>query len=98
MYVEVNTMNEIINVNMMDEDQYAMFNLKAKLDSIAKYDTNNNQYCSARDLQEILGYVKWEKFNLVIQRASKTCNMSGYDPNDHFINSNKSVLVIMLLE
>ena len=62
-------MNEIINFNMMDEEQYAMFNLKAKLDNIAKYDTNNNPYWSARDLQEILGYVKWEKFNLVIQRA-----------------------------
>ena len=76
----------------MNEKRDVLLNFKSRLDSVVKYDTNNNPYWSARDLQEILGYVEWRKFNLVIQRAIKTCNMSGYDPNDHFINSNKSVI------
>ena len=33
--MEVNTMNEIVNFNMMDEEQYAMFNLKA---TVKNYD------------------------------------------------------------
>ena len=84
-------MNEIVNFNMMDEEQYAMFNLKAKLDSIAKYDTNNNPYWSARDLQEILGYNRWDKFNLVIQRAINSCAQAGFNPKDHFSQVGKMV-------
>ena len=75
----------------MNEKRDVLLNFKSRLDSVIKYDTNNNPYWSARDLQEILRYNRWDKFNLVIQRAIKTCNMSGYDSNDHFINSNKSV-------
>ena len=85
-------MNEIVNFNMMDEEQYAMFNLKAKLDSIAKYDTNNNPYWSARDLQEILGYVEWRKFNLVIQRAINSCIQAGFNPKDHFVQVDKTII------
>ena len=57
----------------MNEKRDVLLNFKSRLDSVVKYDTNNNPYWSARDLQEILGYNRWDKFNLVIQRAINSC-------------------------
>lgn len=62
-----------------------MYNLKAKLDSIAMYDGNGNPFWSARDLQSLLGYVKWQKFEPVVQTAIQNCIESGFNPNYQFV-------------
>ena len=38
----------------------------------------------ARDLQALLGYNKWDKFERVIERAMVACRNSGHDPAEHF--------------
>lgn len=45
---------------------------------------NGLEYWSARTLQEILGYSKWENFFRVIEKAQSSCAKSGNSINDHF--------------
>jgi len=42
------------------------------------------EFWFARDLQEPLGYVRWENFITAIQRAIESCRTTGYDPEHHF--------------
>jgi DNA-damage-inducible protein D len=46
---------------------------------------------SARELQEILGYVEWRNFVKVIDKAKESCKHSGAGASDHFVDSNKMV-------
>ena len=46
---------------------------------------------SARDLQFILDYAKWDKFLLVIEKAKQACVNSGQKINDHFLHAGKMV-------
>lgn len=46
---------------------------------------------SARDLQELLGYSKWENFEKVIQKAKDACENSGEKTNDHFPDIRKTI-------
>ena len=39
---------------------------------------------SARDLQILLGYSKWDNFTNVIEKAKEACRNSGQDVNDQF--------------
>ena len=48
---------------------------------------------SARDLQEILNYTKWDNFLKVIEKAKKACENVGEDVQNHFANIGKMVLL-----
>lgn len=45
---------------------------------------DGDQFWYARDLQVLLGYAKWDKFDAVIRRAIIACVNSEQDPADHF--------------
>ena len=42
------------------------------------------EFWFARDLQQLLGYAKWENFTKVITKAKIACEVSGNDISDHF--------------
>lgn len=42
------------------------------------------EFWFARDLQEPLGYARWENFLTAINRAVASCKTMGYNPDDHF--------------
>ncbi len=46
---------------------------------------------SARDLQEILGYTKWDNFLNVIEKAKKACENAGGTVFDHFADIGKMI-------
>ena len=46
---------------------------------------------SARELQKLLGYSKWENFEKVIQKAKDACNNAGEDINNHFPDIGKVI-------
>jgi DNA-damage-inducible protein D len=46
---------------------------------------------SARDLQTLLGYSKWENFEKVIQKAKDSCKNAGEEIRDHFPDVRKVI-------
>ncbi|MBP6014776.1 MAG: DNA damage-inducible protein D [Alphaproteobacteria bacterium] len=49
------------------------------------------EYWSARDLQTLLGYSQWRRFEDAIKRAMISCKQSGNDPVHHFAGAGKMV-------
>jgi DNA-damage-inducible protein D len=49
------------------------------------------EYWSARSLQDLLGYSKWENFEKIIVRAKGAAENSSNDINDHFLKVRKMI-------
>ena len=49
------------------------------------------EYWSARDLQPLLGYSQWRRFEEAVQRAITSCQQSGNDPAYHFAGAGKPI-------
>ncbi len=60
-------------------------------DSIKHIDEKGNEYWLARELQIALEYKEWRKFNKIIEKAKKSCNLSKYDVLDNFVQLDKIV-------
>jgi DNA-damage-inducible protein D len=66
--------------------------LHAEFERLVRTDTENGvEFWLARDLQEPLGYTRWENFSKVIDRAKTACEFSGYEVSDHFLDVTKMV-------
>ncbi len=57
----------------------------------ACYIHNNVECWSARELQNILGYTKWDNFIKVIEKAKVACKTSGTGVSDHFADVGKMI-------
>lgn len=62
-------------------------------ESIKKSTKDGLEYWTARELQPCLGYSLWQNFSNVIRKAIQACESSGMAVRDHFIDSNKMVLL-----
>lgn len=49
------------------------------------------EYWSARDLQSLLGYGQWRRFEDAVKRAITSCEQSGNNPAHHFAGAGKMV-------
>jgi len=47
------------------------------------------EFWFARDLQKVLDYDEWRNFNLVINKAKKSCETSKHNVEDQFVDANK---------
>jgi DNA-damage-inducible protein D len=66
--------------------------LHASFEELVHHDkASGGEYWLARDLQELLGYAKWENFVKVIEKARTACQTAGSDPADHFLDVRKMV-------
>jgi DNA-damage-inducible protein D len=57
----------------------------------ACYIYNELECWSARELQEILGYTKWDNFINVIEKAKKACENAGENASNHFADIGKMI-------
>lgn len=57
------------------------------------YENDGIEFWFARDLQLLLGYVEWRKFQGVIEKAKESCNNSGNNITDHFVGADKMVKI-----
>lgn len=51
------------------------------------------EYWSARDLQPMLGYTQWRRFEDAIKRAITSCQQSGNEPGRHFAGAGKMIML-----
>jgi DNA-damage-inducible protein D len=57
----------------------------------ACYDYEGVECWSARELQIILGYAKWDNFKNVLDKARKSCEKAGEETKNHFADIGKMV-------
>ena len=62
-------------------------------EDIKHINDDGNEYWSARELQKVLEYKRWDKFNNVIISAKEACNNSRNIINDHFSHLGKMVQI-----
>ena len=62
-------------------------------ESIKHINEYGNEYWYARELQNILDYKEWRKFEGVITKAKEACINSEYIIEDHFVDVDKMVKI-----
>lgn len=69
--------------------------LQVQFDALAQTHPEEEglEFWFARDLQERLGYARWENFLTVIGKAIQSCKTTGYDPDHHFRGVTKMVSI-----
>ena len=66
--------------------------LHASFEELVQRDEETGgEYWLARDLQSLLGYAKWENFYKVIEKAKISCQSSGFEQGDHFLDVRKMI-------
>ena len=60
-------------------------------ESIKHVNEYGQEYWSARELQEVLEYSKWENFSNAIDRAIEACKNSGNRVDEHFADVRKTI-------
>ncbi|MGH7813234.1 MAG: DNA damage-inducible protein D [Candidatus Binataceae bacterium] len=76
---------------MADEANIGTY--RRTLDEARREALDGSEYWLARDLQEILGYSRWEYFEEVIKKAQLGCATTGLDPDNQFRPTNKMVVI-----
>jgi DNA-damage-inducible protein D len=60
-------------------------------EDLKKVNQYQKEYWSARDLQPLLGYSQWRRFENAIKKAVTSCEQSGNDPGHHFAGAGKPI-------
>ena len=70
---------------------------KSRFDTIAKHIEDDNgdtmEVWYARELQNVLGYARWENFVVAINRAIESCKTQNINIDDHFREVTKMVVL-----
>ena len=60
-------------------------------EGLKKVNEFGSEYWSARDLQPLLGYSQWRRFENAIKKAVTSCEQSANEPEHHFASAGKMV-------
>src|SRR3970282_676877 len=60
-------------------------------EDLKKINEHGAEYWSARDLQPLLGYGQWRRFEDAIKRAITSCKQSGNKPDHNFADAGKMI-------
>jgi DNA-damage-inducible protein D len=60
-------------------------------EDLRKVNKHGAEYWSAREIQALLGYSQWRRFEDAIKRALTSCKQSGNTPDNHFADAGKMV-------
>jgi len=60
-------------------------------ENLRKLNEHGAEYWSARDIQPLLGYTQWRRFEDAIKRAVTSCKQSGNEPTYHFADAGKPI-------
>ena len=76
-------------MNYLEKEEFA----NKTFEEIKHIDENGVEFWNARDLQKILEYKEWRKFEGVIKKAEQACQNSGISVFDHFVDADKMVQI-----
>ncbi len=62
-------------------------------ENIKHIDKEGNEYWEARELQKVLDYTEWRKFENVIKKSIISCESSNNSTLDHFVRADKMVSI-----
>ena len=74
----------------MSENQLPALGGKS-FEALKQTNRHDAEYWSARDLQPLLGYSQWRRFEQAIERAITSCNASGNNSAHHFAGAGKPI-------
>lgn len=74
----------------MDKNRISV--LMEQFNSIT-HQEENTEFWFARELQNKLGYTKWENFEAVIHRAMESVSSTGVNTDDHFLEVRKMITI-----
>jgi DNA-damage-inducible protein D len=60
-------------------------------EELKKVNEYSAEYWSARELQPLLGYTQWRRFEDAVKRAITSCKQSGNEPSYHFAGAGKPI-------
>jgi DNA-damage-inducible protein D len=64
-----------------------------KLEAAKRTTAKGGEYWVAREIQNVIGYAKWENFKSVVSKSIESCREGGIDTKDHFLGTRKMVTV-----
>ncbi len=67
--------------------------LTSNFESASNKTEEDIEFWFARDLQQLLGYTKWDNFKNVILKAKTACEISEQNISDHFADVGKTILM-----
>ena len=62
-------------------------------EDIKHIEENGIEFWYARELQVVLNYKEWRKFENVIKKAKEACENTGISVFDHFVDVDKMVQI-----
>ena len=83
--------NEVMQISQEKMNDKTIDEFIKKLEEKSHRDENGIEFWYARQLQEILEYVSWDKFQLPLKKAKNACQDSGIDVDYHFSRMGKMV-------
>lgn len=72
-------------------EKQLILRLKIDFDGISHTTEDGTEYWLARELQNVLGYVRWENFFEAIKRAAFSCENAGNVVDNHFREVTKTI-------
>ena len=60
-------------------------------ENIKHVEENSEEFWYARELQSVLAYTEWRKFENVIKKAIEACENSGINAFEHFTDVSKTI-------
>lgn len=67
--------------------------IQKNLDGVKRLSERGGEYWMAREIQLILGYSEWQKFEGVIKKAIMACESTGCNSANHIIRTDNMVVV-----
>jgi DNA-damage-inducible protein D len=83
--------NEVMQISQEKMNDKTIDEFIKKLEEKSHRDENGIEFWYARQLQEILEYVSWDKFQLPLKKAKNACQDSGIDVDCNFSHVGKIV-------
>src|ERR1700719_1515649 len=77
---------------MEKDNDYNLIPTNVSFEELKKTNQYGIEYWSARDLQSLLGYSKWQRFENAIEKAIESCKQSGNEPKHHFTGAGNPII------